>query len=98
MPGKARLVGKAHGHGGQRWLRWRELGMCLISAQPQQKAMERHRLEARLGKLCQRRRMLVVLGRRGKGLKGWWHQRRHWNGCCRYVGRACLQQMRHCQI
>ena len=39
-----------------------DVGMCLTSAQLQQKAMERHRLEARLGKLCQRRMLVVVLG------------------------------------
>ena len=48
--------------------------MCLTSAQLQQKAVERHRLRARLVKLCQRRVLLVELGRSRKGLKRWWHQ------------------------
>ena len=35
--------------------------------------MGRHRLEARLGKLSQRQMLLVVLGWRRQGLKGWRH-------------------------
>ena len=59
MSGKAcaRPVRKLQGGGGQWWLSWRELGMCL-SAQPQQEAkeaMEKGRLEARLEMLRQRR-------------------------------------------
>ena len=67
MPGKAGLVGKVQGHGGQWWLGWRELWMVL-SAQPQQEAkeaMERCRLEARLEVLRQRRVLRMVLKWRG---------------------------------
>ena len=50
--------------------------MCLASAQLQQEAMERHRLEVRLGKLSHRRVLPMVLKRRQR-LQGWRHQRRH---------------------
>ena len=77
MLGRAGLVGKDHGHGGPRHLRWRELGLCLTNALLQQEAVGRHRLEARLRKLSQGQILLVVVERRRQGLRSWRHQMRN---------------------
>ena len=63
MPSRAGLIGKIQGRGGQWWLGWGELGICL-SAQTQQQAkdaMESGRMEARLEVLRQKRVLRVVL-------------------------------------
>ena len=62
MPDRTGLVEEAYGHGGRRWLSWRELGMRLANAQLQQEAMGRHKLEARLGALSQRRVLMLAEG------------------------------------